>query len=98
MTPESHQSLSAEDILRELRRVLEEWGVPGAGELGPDENLFTQGIVDSITILEIVMRVEQKFGIRFSPSEFEPRNLSTLGGIVNLVIKQIGLRPGDGGR
>lgn len=53
--------------------------------LGPDTQLFTTGILDSIATLKMVAFLEKEFDITIEAHEADAQNLDTLDGIVRLV-------------
>ncbi len=44
----------------------------------PDLNLFEEGLLDSLAIVEVLVAIEDEFGIRLSPTEYENDDLSTV--------------------
>jgi len=44
----------------------------------PDVDLFQSGILDSLSLVELLMRVESAFGFAVDVDQFEPDNLRTL--------------------
>lgn len=44
----------------------------------PDLNLFEEGLLDSLAIVEVLVAIEDEFGIRLSPTEYENEDLSTV--------------------
>jgi acyl carrier protein len=56
-----------------------------AGELGVDDSFLDRGIIDSTGILEIVMFLEEQFGIKVADSEMLPENLDSIGAIVRFI-------------
>jgi acyl carrier protein len=61
-----------------------------AGQLGVDDSFLDKGIIDSTGILEIVMYLEEQFGIKVADSEMLPENLDSIGNIVRYVAKKGG--------
>jgi acyl carrier protein len=61
-----------------------------AGQLGVDDSFLDKGIIDSTGILEIVMFLEEQFGIKVADSEMLPENLDSIGNIVRYVAKKGG--------
>ena len=53
--------------------------------LGLDASLLDQGIVDSNGMLEIVLFLEQEFGVRMTDEEMVPDNLDSVNKIAKFV-------------
>lgn len=63
--------------------------VDGPGGLGPltgSRNLWRE--VSSLTLLELVAFVEQKFSIRVRPIDFAPQNFSSVSTIAEFVARR----------
>lgn len=43
-----------------------------------DLDLFEEGLLDSLAIVEVLVAIEEEFGIRLSPTEYENEDLSTV--------------------
>jgi acyl carrier protein len=61
----------------------------GKKSLAPDENLITQGIIDSLGILKLVAFMEKSFGIKINNEEIIPENFQTLNALAEFVGKKI---------
>jgi acyl carrier protein len=61
-----------------------------ASSLGVDESFLDKGIIDSTGILEIIMFLEEQFGITVADSEMLPENLDSIGNIVRFIAKKGG--------
>lgn len=58
------------------------------GDLGPlndEELLFTSGRLDSLDAIEIIMTIEQEYGINFAEIEFDLTLLDSISAIDDLV-------------
>ena len=53
--------------------------------LSPTEDLFETGILDSMAFVDLVMHLEQQFGIRISGDELEPDNFQSIAKIAFFV-------------
>ena len=53
--------------------------------MGLDERLVTSGLVDSLAIMQIVVYLEEQYGIDFAANGFDPDRLATMGSIVDLI-------------
>jgi acyl carrier protein len=60
-----------------------------SAELGLDDSLMGNGIVDSTGILEVIMWVESNFGIHVEDSEVLPENFDSILNIKNYAIHKM---------
>lgn len=51
------------------------------GDLGDDASFLSKGVLDSTGVLELVMFLEQTFGIKVEDEELVPENLDSLNAI-----------------
>jgi len=56
--------------------------------LRDDEGLTAAGLIDSLAILQIVLYLEETYGIDFSLSGVDTDQLGTIGGILDLVERE----------
>jgi acyl carrier protein len=54
-------------------------------QIGADENLVTSGLIDSLALVEIVVYLENTYGIDFSTHGFEPERLSSMTSILDFI-------------
>lgn len=54
-------------------------------ELANDTSLLGAGIVDSTSVLEIILYLEEAFGVQVKPSEMLPENFDSVDNIVRFV-------------
>lgn len=54
-------------------------------ELDSNASFLENGIIDSTGVLEIILFLEQQFGIRIKDEEMVPNNLDSVANIVNFV-------------
>ena len=59
-----------------------------ADQLGVDDSFLDKGIIDSTGILEIVMFLEEQFGIKVADSEMLPENLDSIANITRFIEKK----------
>lgn len=54
--------------------------VTGNDELGEDLdlNLFEAGLLDSLAIIEVLLKIEEKLGIKLQPTDLEREDMSTV--------------------
>lgn len=53
--------------------------------LADDQSFLNSGIIDSMGVMEIVLFVEQEFGIAIDDADITPENLDNLGSICALI-------------
>lgn len=51
----------------------------------PDLNLFEEDLLDSLAFTELLVAIEEQFGIVISPSEVERSDVETPGKIIQLI-------------
>jgi acyl carrier protein len=61
-------------------------GARGAGRIASAQNLWLE--IDSLTLLELVVYVEQKFAITVRPIDFAPQNFSSIDAIARFVLRR----------
>ena len=80
--------LTAEDIRAWLARDPR----IDVAKIGDDTPLFSNGTLDSFTMVEIVTLIEEKTGRPLRAIEVSPENIDTINGILDLARRQEGLR------
>ena len=80
-------STTREQLLADLKVFLRTIQKPNkpVDSVGLDERLVTSGLVDSLAIMQIVVYLEEQYGIDFAASGFDPDRLATMGSIVDLI-------------
>ena len=80
-------SATREQLLADLKVFLRTIQKPNkpVDSVGLDERLVTSGLVDSLAIMQIVVYLEEQYGIDFAASGFDPDRLATMGSIVDLI-------------
>jgi acyl carrier protein len=80
-------SASTEQLLVDLKQFLRTIQKPNrpVESVGVDERLVASGLVDSLAIMQIVVYLEEQYGIDFAASGFDPDRLATMGSIVELI-------------
>jgi len=68
------------DFLKTIQRP----GQP-IGEADEELNLISAGLTDSLAILQIVSFLEETYGVDFAEREVAPEELSSIGGILDLI-------------
>ena len=81
-------SASREQVLDDLKAFLRTIQKPNrpVDSVGVDDRLVASGLVDSMAIMQIVVYLEERYGIDFAASGFDPDRLSSMAGIVDLVL------------
>ncbi len=80
---------SPEQVLEHLKVFLRTIQKPDkpVDSVGVDEPLVASGLVDSLAIMQIVVYLEERYGIDFAAGGFDPDRLATMAGIVALVLQ-----------
>lgn len=78
--------------LSDLKRFLRTIQKPNRPleSVGEHERLVASGLVDSLAIMQIVVHLEETYGIDFAASGFDPDRLATMGSIVDLIAESRG--------
>ena len=58
---------------------------PATKNVGNDESLLNNGLIDSLGILEIVAFVEREFGFTVSDEDLLPENFGSVASLLNFV-------------
>jgi acyl carrier protein len=58
------------------------------GALSADKRIVDDLGLDSTNILELLMKLEDEFGVEFDPDTFEPRHFETIGTLTEYVAGQ----------
>jgi acyl carrier protein len=61
-------------------------GARGAARIASVQNLWRE--INSLTLLELVVYVEQKFAITVRPIDFAPQNFSSIDAIAQFVLRK----------
>ena len=79
------------DVVGEVRAFIVERFLfgQGADTLPNDDSFLESGIVDSTGVLEIVMFVEQRFGIKVKDEELIPDNLDSIDKVAAFVTRKL---------
>lgn len=72
------------DALRQFLRTIQKPGVV-VEDLGIDDPLVASGLLDSLAIMQIVVHLEESYGIDFAARGLDPDRLATMGSIVGLI-------------
>lgn len=53
--------------------------------IGPDEALLTSGLIDSFSLVDLGLFIEDQFGVRIDDAELNPQTFDTLTQLVKLI-------------
>ena len=75
------------DLLRFLRDI-QKAGMP-VESFGEQDRLVATGLIDSMAVLQIVLYLEQSYGMDFSEIGVDPEQLGTIGNILDLIERSV---------
>lgn len=58
-------------------------------DLSADESLTQAGVLDSMGVLELIMFIEEQFGVKIPDEDTLPENLDSIERIVNYVSRRL---------
>ena len=67
---------STHEVIR--RFITTNFYVADPAQLGDDESLLDSGVIDSTGVLELLVFLEQEFGIRVEDKDILPQNLDSI--------------------
>ena len=70
--------------MRQFLRAIQKPG-RSVDTLAPSDPLVASGLIDSLAIMQIVVYLEETYGIDFAASGLDPERLATMDGIVDLI-------------
>ena len=75
------------DIEKDVREFIADNFVMGedADEIERDESLTQSGVLDSMGVLELIMFIEERFGVKVPDEDTLPENLDSVGRISDYV-------------
>jgi acyl carrier protein len=80
MSSEMHQPIAdfiANKILKQPKRVIR-----------PDEALISGGLIDSFSLVDLALFVEDTFGVRIADSELNASTFDTIEQLANLIVSR----------
>lgn len=77
-----------EEVEAKLLDMLEEVSDSEEVRTHRDEDLFELGLLDSMAAVELLVNIEDTFGVSIAPTEVEREEMNT----VNLIIHQVEIR------
>jgi acyl carrier protein len=75
--------VSNEDIEKDLAEIVEEIAGVAAADVTPDKSFVDDLDIDSLSMVEIAVQAEDKFGVKIPDDELA--NLKTVGDAVNYI-------------
>lgn len=75
------------DIDNNIINIISELSILLPSEISSEDYLCNIGI-DSLKTVQLIVDIEDAFGIRFSDSDLDGKNLQTVGTLIELVKKQ----------
>ena len=69
--------------------ILEE--VTGTDEIKDEENLdlFEAGLLDSLGIIEVLLKIEENFGLKLQPTDLEREDMATVENLTSFLEKKL---------
>jgi D-alanine--poly(phosphoribitol) ligase subunit 2 len=80
--------MTHEEVESKMLDLLEEVCDDGAVREERDIDLFEAGLLDSMAAIEVLVGIEERFGVEIAPTEVERDEMNT----VNKIIHQVELR------
>ena len=72
--------------MRDANAIIERLGAVFAEAPSPDTDLLETGILDSFQFVELLLQLEQRFGVRIKIDDIDLDDLRTLARIARLVV------------
>ena len=85
-------ALSEQEILQKVREVILVAGMATAADINTvaaEQDLFDTGLLDSISIIGIILGIEKKFNLQIPTGDFEPSNFRSLQSISRLIARRL---------
>ena len=73
------------DLERNVRGFITENFILDGQEIASDVSLTQQGVLDSMGVLELIMFIEERFGVKVPDEDTLPENLDSIAHIVRYV-------------
>jgi len=86
-TIEGNAVASNEEIQQELAAIVEEIAGVEAAQVTPDKSFVDDLDIDSLSMVEIAVQAEDKFGVKIPDDELA--NLKTVGDAVNYIYSKV---------
>lgn len=73
----------------QIRKYLQEHrATEGATKFSDSESLLEAGVIDSMTMLDLINHVEKTYGIKVDEDDMTPENFDTVDAIVTYIQKK----------
>lgn len=74
-------------VIRDIDAIVREVGHIGEDDpdLGPESQLLDEGFVDSLNLVTIVLRLEERYAVKFSDADMAGGRFTTINGLADLV-------------
>lgn len=91
MVTKGKPSENRKKILDRVKILLEPWidDVSGADEINEETNMLSELGIDSVGVLQLILGIEQEYGIRINDYELDSEFLSRIGNIINMIESRI---------
>jgi acyl carrier protein len=53
-----------------------------------DTDLLETGLLDSLLLIDLILHIEETYGVQFGSDDVDPANFMTVAAIVNLILKR----------
>jgi len=73
------------DLERDVRGFITENFILDEQDIASDASLTQQGVLDSMGVLELIMFIEERFGVKVPDEDTLPENLDSVARIVGYV-------------
>jgi len=80
--------MSNQDRMTQLRGFLGQF--IATGNIDPDDNLFSTGLVNSLFAMQLVLYVEKEFGIQVGNEDLDVENFKSLNAINGFIDRKLG--------
>ncbi len=81
---------SMTELERDVRGFISDNFILDGDDLAGDASLTQQGVLDSMGVLELIMFVEERFGVKIPDEDTLPENLDSVDRIVGYVQGRLG--------
>ena len=91
MQTNKNRKTSRIEIVEQIRYLLEPWVLDADLINKTDEktNLIVDLGLDSVSILQLILEIERKFGISIKDHELDSRTFSMMGNLVSIIERKI---------
>ena len=80
-----------QEIIEQIRNLLEPWATDTnlINKANEKTNLIADLGLDSVSILQLILEIERKFGISIKDHELDSRTFSMMGNLVSIIERKI---------